>query len=65
MVKLIKDDLTGKIFGYSDVRDNTCIYKDDVLLEESELAGIKVKNAIGKMGRLSIKKNPLATMRIS
>ena len=27
MVKLIKDDLTGKIFGYSDVRDNTCIYR--------------------------------------
>ncbi len=52
MVKLIKDDLTGKIFGYSDVRDNTCIYKDDVLLEESELAGIKVKNAYWENGAI-------------
>ena len=52
MVKLIKDDLTGKIFGYSDVRDNTCIYKDDVLLEESELAGVKVENAYWENGEI-------------
>ena len=52
MVKLSKDDLTGKIFGYSDVRDNTCIYKDDVLLEESQLAGVKVENAYWENGEI-------------
>ena len=39
------DDLTGKILGYTKVRSNTCIYKDDVLVEESELAGMKIENA--------------------
>lgn len=58
MVKLIKDDLTGKIFGYSDVRDNTCIYKDDVLLEESELAGVKVENAYWENGEIINKEEP-------
>lgn len=58
MVKLIKDDLTGKIFGYSDVRDNTCIYKDDVLLEESELVGVKVKNAYWENGTIVDKEEP-------
>ena len=45
MIKLIIDDLTGKILGYTKVRSNTCIYKDDVLVEESKLAGMKIENA--------------------
>lgn len=45
MIKLIIDDLTGKILGYTKVRSNTCLYKDDVLVEENELAGMKIENA--------------------
>ena len=45
MLKLIKDDLTGKIFGYTKIRDNTCIYNTDVLVKESELAAVGLENA--------------------
>lgn len=33
MIKLIIDDLTGKILGYTKVRSNTCLYKEDILVE--------------------------------
>lgn len=46
------DDLTGKILGYTKVRSNTCIYKDDVLVEESELAGMKIENAYWVDGKV-------------
>lgn len=52
MIKLMIDDLTGKILGYTKVRSNTCIYKDDVLVEESELAGMKIENAYWVDGKV-------------
>lgn len=52
MLKLIKDDLTGKIFGYSNVVDNTILYSTDVLVEESELAKVGLKNAYWIDGKL-------------
>lgn len=45
MLKLIIDDLTGKINGYTNVRDNTCIYKDSVLVQESKLQDIDLSKA--------------------
>ena len=52
MIKLIIDDLTGKILGYTKVRNNTCLYKDDVLVEENELAGMKIENAYWVDGKV-------------
>lgn len=52
MIKLMIDDLTGKILGYTKVRSNTCIYKDDVLVEENELAGMKIENAYWVDGKV-------------
>ena len=52
MLKLVIDDLTGKVFGYSKVRDNTCLYSTDVLVEESELAKIGLENACWTDGKL-------------
>lgn len=52
MLKLIIDDLTGKIFGYSNIRDNTCLYSTDVLVDESELAEVGLKNAYWINGKL-------------
>lgn len=52
MIKLIIDDLTGKILGYTKVRSNTCLYKDDVLVEENELAGMKIENAYWVDGKV-------------
>lgn len=46
------DDLTGKILGYTKVRNNTCLYKDDVLVEENELAGMKIENAYWVDGKV-------------
>ena len=52
MIKLMIDGLTGKILGYTKVRSNTCIYKDDVLVEENELAGMKIENAYWVDGKV-------------
>ena len=52
MIKLMIDDLTGKILGYTKVRSNTCLYKDDVLVEENELAGMKIENAYWVDGKV-------------
>ena len=52
MIKLMIDNLTGKILGYTKVRSNTCIYKDDVLVEENELAGMKIENAYWVDGKV-------------
>lgn len=53
MLKLIKDDLTGKVYGYTKIRDNTCIYKTDALVKESELAAVGLENAYWVDGQLS------------
>lgn len=52
MIKLIIDDLTGKILGYTNIRSNTCLYKDDVLVEENKLVGIKIENAYWMDGKI-------------
>lgn len=52
MIKLIIDDLTGKILGYTKVRSNTCLYKEDILVEERELAGMKIENAYWEDGKV-------------
>lgn len=52
MLKLIKDDLTGKVFGYSNIRDNTCLYSTDVLVTESELAKVGLENVYWIDGKL-------------
>lgn len=52
MIKLIKDDLTGKVFGYTKIRPNTCVYKTDVLVRESELAAVGLENTYWINGQL-------------
>lgn len=52
MLKLIKNDLTGKIQGYTKVRDNTCIYKEDVLINESSLQGVDLTKAFWEDGKI-------------
>lgn len=52
MVKLIIDDLTGKVYGYTRVMGNTSIYKGDVLVEGSELAKVGIEDAYWIGGKL-------------
>lgn len=52
MLKLIKDDLTGRVVGYSKVMDNTCIYSTDALVDESELAQVGLENAYWIDGKI-------------